>query len=643
MSTLTLEPNASPEIPVGFEGKLTQSEQALWREYDARFELAQAYTADANVIRDGTSTKFRRVEWPEGVTTEMVAANNARLSELVPRISAMEKQRIAQGRYQVEEMPAKREAMHGSQALQAMQMQGGPVAVQGNMDYPTAAGRLIYSEPMLRNGVASVSGVPVKIGKDITDELFPLARGGLRNLMAASGERQLVQGAGELTTTTWPGQRPTLDYVRAPGFDSVHCQLVNRIPESTMYFSVPILARGNEESQRLPPLLGWIDESGDPSIKPGTSRWFTAALVLETGPPGSLASAMSDIKASLPPRTGAPAVPHFQALRFPLKQAAHARLATVDFTLIVAAIDTRAVSPQSPLRRPQALYAHALSSLIDQGSRVAALSGRSLIAAVEDSSVLDLDLLRAPATTTRPKGSAANRGFGAFPPGNAAIRAQPKNSDLRLGAADGLANAFFSALERGSAGRHRATALADMHLSKLWAGRRARASTAMAGSCCRQCLRIGQRRNIGGWRRCSRAGDKKTPPFKGALLVCGRDIASAAAPPPGGFFRPKAVPHGGRLTAAGNYGRLHRWLSSVVAKQYPRLRMINEKRPFLQGCRSAGSRARDQGIQIGTPRDLSSPSETPYGSSTSPERPPVLRRRRISVICMPRSTAFAMS
>ncbi len=109
MSTLTLEPNASPEIPVGFEGKLTQSEQALWREYDARFELAQAYTADANVIRDGTSNKFRRVEWPDGVTTEMVASNNARLSELVPRISAMEKQRIEQGQYEVAEMPAQRQ------------------------------------------------------------------------------------------------------------------------------------------------------------------------------------------------------------------------------------------------------------------------------------------------------------------------------------------------------------------------------------------------------------------------------------------------------------------------------------------------------------------------------------------------------
>ena len=51
-------------------------------------------------------------------------------------------------------------------------------------------------------------------------------------------------------------------------------------------------------------------------------------------------------------------------------------------------------------------------------------------------------------------------------------------------------------------------------------GWRAKASTAMAGSCCRRRLRLGQRRNIGGWRRSSRAGDKKTPPFKGALLVC---------------------------------------------------------------------------------------------------------------------------
>lgn len=219
-----------------------------------------------------------------------------------------------------------------------------------------------------------------------------------------------------------------------------------------------------------PPLFGWIDESGDPSIKPGTSRWFVAAIVLETGPPGSLASAMSDVKASLPPRTTAPAVPHFQDLRFALKRAAHGRLATADFTLIVAAIDTRAVSPRSPLRRPKTLYAHALSALIEQGSCVADLSGRSLIATVEDSPLFDLALLRAPAPATRAKGGAAERGSGAFPPGNAVIQAQPKKSDLRLGAADGLANAFFSALERGSANRERATAFADMHLSKLWAG-----------------------------------------------------------------------------------------------------------------------------------------------------------------------------
>lgn len=179
---------------------------------------------------------------------------------------------------------------------------------------------------------------------------------------------------------------------------------------------------------------------------------------------------MSDIRTSLPPRTGAPAVPHFQTLRFPLKQAAHARLAAADFTLIVAAIDTRAVSPRSPLRRPKTMYAYALSALIDQGSRVAGLSGRSLIATVEDSPLFDLGLLRAPAPAVRAKGDSAERGFGAFLPGNAVVRAQPKNSDLRLGAADGLANAFFSALERGSVGRQRATALADMHLSKLWAG-----------------------------------------------------------------------------------------------------------------------------------------------------------------------------
>ncbi len=193
------------------------------------------------------------------------------------------------------------------------------------------------------------------------------------------------------------------------------------------------------------------------------------ALVLETGAPGTLSTAMSDIaRQSLPRHAGAPAVPHFSEMRPSAKSAAHARLASADFTLIAVVIDTHAISPQSPLRVPRAMYAHALSASIDQGARVANLAGRSLVATIENSPILDLSLLRAP--MPRAKGLAAGSAPASFPPGHVKIQARPKSADLRLGAADGAANALFVALERGAGGDQRARAHADMHLSKLWRG-----------------------------------------------------------------------------------------------------------------------------------------------------------------------------
>ena len=193
------------------------------------------------------------------------------------------------------------------------------------------------------------------------------------------------------------------------------------------------------------------------------------ALVLETASPGTLSAAMSDIaRQSHQRHAGAPTVPHFSEMRPSIKSAAHARLASADFTLIAVAIDTHAISPQSPLQVPRAMYAHALSAAIERGARVADLAGRSLAATIENSPILDLSLLRAPMQSG--KGLAASSASAAFPPNHVNIQARPKNSDLRLGAADGLANALFVALERGARGDVRACAHADMHLSKLWRG-----------------------------------------------------------------------------------------------------------------------------------------------------------------------------
>ena len=192
-------------------------------------------------------------------------------------------------------------------------------------------------------------------------------------------------------------------------------------------------------------------------------------LVLETGAPGTLSTAMSDIaRQSLPRHAGAPAVPHFSEMRPAVKSAAHARLASADFTLIAVAIDTQAISPRSPLQVPSAMYAYALSASIDQGARVAGLARRSLVATIENSPILDLGLLRAP--LPRAKGWAAGSASASFPPGHVKIQARPKSADLRLGAADGAANALFVALERGARGDPRAGAHADMHLPKLWRG-----------------------------------------------------------------------------------------------------------------------------------------------------------------------------
>ena len=218
------------------------------------------------------------------------------------------------------------------------------------------------------------------------------------------------------------------------------------------------------------PLYGWIDESGDPSANPRSTRWFIVALVLETGRPGALAEAMAEIKHSTSPVIGAPQVPHFRTLPPRAKSAAHELLAAVDFTLIAAIVDTRAISERNPLRDPKAMYAHALSAVIDRGASRAGLEGRSLEIAVEDSPNLDLGRLRKPAPAGERGGAPPRFNADEFPASTVSVRPAPKNSDLRLGAADGVANALFGALEHGGTGRGSAGVHADIYVPKLRAG-----------------------------------------------------------------------------------------------------------------------------------------------------------------------------
>lgn len=221
---------------------------------------------------------------------------------------------------------------------------------------------------------------------------------------------------------------------------------------------------------RTEPLYGWIDESGDPSVKPSSTRWFAMVLVLETGPPGALAEAMAEINRLTPSRIGAPAVPHFRTLRPRLKRAAHDLLAAADFTLIAAAVDTRAVSERNPLRFPKVMYAHALSAVIDEAASRPRFEGRSLEVAVEDSPNLDLSLLRKPASAASRASAFQMPAISAFPPANVTVRPAPKHSDIRLGAADGIANALFGALEYADKGRKDAAAHASIHMPKLLSG-----------------------------------------------------------------------------------------------------------------------------------------------------------------------------
>lgn len=210
-----------------------------------------------------------------------------------------------------------------------------------------------------------------------------------------------------------------------------------------------------------------IDESGDAGTGGKGSRWLVIALVLDLGEPGELAAYLDAIrKVAQRQRTFL----HFADMKsLSRKLVACQMLASAPISSIVVAIDTAAIGPGRPLARPGRLYRYGLLLALERASQVAASLGRPLRITIEDSDHLDAERFRRQLGRLRvvPDAVPAMRWDMLDP---AAVAVAGKRDEFLLGAADGVAHAFYRAIEPAFAGDPATAMYADILLPTLWRG-----------------------------------------------------------------------------------------------------------------------------------------------------------------------------
>lgn len=246
MTTLTPEALPHPESPEGInliEGRTTVAEQQVDKELAEIEAQVDAIFEKTGIERDGTHRHNRKAALPDGLQADDIWRLTARMHELGNRKQAMAQQRRELARYEVASMPPSNPVSNlltlaADPSAVQFQANGNRDTILGALNEPMAINRVLKSAAMLPN---YETAMPVAMGADFTNAMFPAGKWqGKAALMHLADGRQLVEAAGELTTTTFPGQSIIQEFVRAPGRDAVHLQLARRVPVSNKNFRVSI-------------------------------------------------------------------------------------------------------------------------------------------------------------------------------------------------------------------------------------------------------------------------------------------------------------------------------------------------------------------------------------------------------------------
>ena len=219
-----------------------------------------------------------------------------------------------------------------------------------------------------------------------------------------------------------------------------------------------------------PTLRVLVDESGDAGTRGKGTRWLVLGAAIETAGPDALSAAVEEIRHRLG-LSGAAAL-HFSRIRRASdRYGAYLALARAPFAAVVVAADSHATYPDSGLNEPAVYYRHALKFVLERSSQIAAAQERMLEFVIEEAGHFSLpefhDYIR------RIRASASPRDRMEWDVVDVdLIRTARKDEDLLLGVADGVAHAFFRALEPMPAWESAMPIYGDMLQPHLWRGPR---------------------------------------------------------------------------------------------------------------------------------------------------------------------------
>lgn len=211
-----------------------------------------------------------------------------------------------------------------------------------------------------------------------------------------------------------------------------------------------------------------VDESGDAGTGGRGTRWLVLGAAAETGAPGELLSSVEAIRQRLG-MSGAAAL-HFSRIRRAKDQyGAYLTLAHAPFDAIVVAADSHAIFPDSGLIEPTVHYRYTLRFVLERASQIALEKGQMLELVVEESGHFELSSFQE--YVRRIRASASHRDQIAWDVVDIdLIRTARKDEDLLLGVADGVAHAYFRALEPMLAWATAMPIYGDMLQPRLWRG-----------------------------------------------------------------------------------------------------------------------------------------------------------------------------
>lgn len=211
-----------------------------------------------------------------------------------------------------------------------------------------------------------------------------------------------------------------------------------------------------------------VDESGDAGTGGRGTRWLVLGAAVEIGERGQLSDHVETIRQRLGIK-GAAAL-HFSRIRRAKDQyGAYLTLSRAPFDAIVVAADSHAIFPDSGLTEPAVHYRYALRFVLERASQIAMAKGRMLEFVVEESGHFELSSFQEYVRRMRASSLPVDRIEWDVVDVDL-IRTARKDEDLLLGVADGVAHAYFRALEPMPAWGTVMPIYGDMLQPRLWRG-----------------------------------------------------------------------------------------------------------------------------------------------------------------------------